>query len=405
MLVRLWMERLGSQFWIVPAFIATLIVATLPLLTSVRLAADWPVLEFILRDLSASGARSILTAIATAVMTVVGVLFSVTVVVLQQVSTQFSPRVIENFIRSRTSRIVFGVYIGTVVFCLLLVRQIPETVVDAKAQLPQLATATAIFLTIISFGLLIHYIHHIVQAIKSTTIIETIVDATLVALRKWEQLLSRVCSAEGAPEDTVARDARDTVVSAVKRGYIQGFNWTEIAKCLQGHPWRIEVLMRPGDYVQKGTPLLRIQTRHVGDGEIRDILSEVAVGKERTYAQDVRYGVRQLVDIALKALSPSVNDPTTAEEALSGIESILLVWSERNQMRDRMRFDEGIVLRADVDDEEMAHLALAEIVQAARELPRIHRRLLLIHERLRTAKGRPNLQAAIRTEIPGTSPA
>lgn len=400
MLKQLWIERLGSTFWLLPTLIAVGIVATLPFLTSIQLESDWPAINFALKDLSADGARAVLTAIATALMTVIGVLFSITIVVLQQVSTQYSPRVIENFIRSRTNQVVFGFYIATFIFCILLVRQIPDNI-DSLEDLPQIAVAAAILLAICCFALLIHYIHHILHSIKSTTIIDTLCEMTLKALTDWEDSLKKTCEKnESINTKSFEEEMPTTLVRSWRRGYVQAYDWTSVASLLKSHPWKIKALARPGDYVQKDTSLFSIHTSQTLNKKIlKRISTNIAIGTERTHVQDVRFGVRQLVDIALRALSPSLNDPTTAEEALNGIEAILLNWTKGHYAMHGLHFHNGVVTSIEVSDQELARLAVAQILVAAKEHPSIIERVKKMAKRLREANARPQLAATINLQI------
>lgn len=362
-------EKSRSAFWLVPAVISIGIVCLLPILTQVEAPSQWFVVTYLLSDLSAEGARAILTSIATSLMTVVGVLLSISVVVLQQASAQYSPRVIENFIQSRVSQSVFGFFIGSFVYSLLLVRKIPETLDQGK--LPQVATAFSVVLAIFCFAFLIKYINHIMNAIKSTTIIDAITRNSLDAMSSWESSLlenEKKLEAEPSTKDPLVHEF---ILYAPKAGYLQGIDWVRFAETLPD-PWRIELLTRPGEFIQRGVALMHIRSGEIQTEDRKNRLhSHIFIGHERTHSQDVRFGVRQLVDVALRALSPSLNDPTTAEEAMNGIESLVLAWSNRKIYGQPLKLDGGIVTGFEVSDQEFARLALEQILRSGKDFPSI----------------------------------
>jgi uncharacterized membrane protein len=373
---RSFFERLKTYFWLVPSVVIVLLVALL--YTLVQFEPGRPfnsvIASYIFRTYSADGARLILSAIAGTLMTVVGVLFSITIVVLQQVSSQYSPRVIQNFIRSTVSQLVLGLYVGTFIYCLLLLKQVPEEGGDANEALPHLAISAAIFLTIGCVALLIHYIHYVVHAIRSTNIVDTIRHETMSYL---EPLADENDGMECAPEASVAGLSVVTLIKSPASGYLQGYDLNEIPGALNQGVAAVMIRNKPGDYVLEDHVLAEVRTdQPLSDQSIKELKKTFRLGKSRTYSQDVSYGIRQLVDVALRGLSPGIHDPTTAIEALNAVGSILHFFLSREEFPSRICATPSCQLRVPrLKTEELLAVSFHQVIMAAREQPPVLQRI------------------------------
>lgn len=363
----LFVEKLKAHFWILPGSVAVALVLLLLWAQTVQVSnidSAWKVL--LLYDASSEGARLILSSIATAVMTVVGVLFSITIVVLQQVSSQYAPRVIHNFIRSTPSQLVLGFYIGTFTYCLLLLRQIRDDGASAQVQVPQLAMSFAILLAIFCLCLLIYYVHHITHSIQSTQIIAQITKESLGSIRNIVE-----DRREYAPTKSISKRAftHEVTLLVKERGYLQAIEWKSLKRKLGDHEWYVEVQRSPGSYLQKGTPLLRVYGRtDWSEKDHEKLLSRFAIGPSRTYAQDPEFGVRQLVDIGLRALSPGINDPSTALEALHGISAILLLYALEYPIQNRIQFEPNRTIQVpEITPERFVGLCFDQLLQFGKD--------------------------------------
>ena len=330
-----WKEILKSAFWFTPA--VTAVGLLLLLLLAETLEDSVPHDLPLWRGNTVEGTRLVLSSIATAVMTVVGVLFSVTIVVLQQVSQQYSPRVIENFIQSMFNQFVLGFYIGTFGFSMLLLRSLRER---GDGQIPVLAPFIAIMLAMVCLALLIYFLHHLAKAMKSNTILAGITHQAVATLADLQNDMKR----EGCQAPAVDDSALpfESTLRAGRSGYLQEVNWRKLQSILAGTRWQGELCVTPGDYLHQGARLLRIRTSSCLTAECEaNIRALFHIDLTRTHSQDVRFGVRQMVDMALRALSPGINDPTTAIEALNEIGTVLLHYTRHCDFSRPVVFPDG----------------------------------------------------------------
>ena len=311
-------EDLRSRFWLLPTLVTIVIVIAFPLV--LRIENPYfksHMANFLLAGYSPDAARLILSSISTALMTVIGVLFSITILVIQQASNQFSPRVTEIFIKARNSQLTLGFYVGTFVFCILLLRQIPSG--EQNVPIPQAAISLALFLTLCCIGLLVQYVHFIAHSIQSTSIIRAIVNDTVFYLTNFFAFISDQVK-ELSP---VPSYEHSWEVKCKTAGYFEKF-YPEKIDLLLGEGTHILISAEVGDYFQLGDTIAVINTNSpLSETKKQKLQKCFKIGSQRTHAQDFRFGTRQLVDIALRGLSPGINDPSTAIEALHGIETVL----------------------------------------------------------------------------------
>jgi uncharacterized membrane protein len=360
-------EAIKARFWIIPAIIVLLgiLLAMFVQFIPISLRLPQP-LSGIVFDASSENSRQILSAIATALMTVVGVLFSVVVVVLQQISAQYNPRVIEKFIRSGLSQAVLGTFIGTFVYCLLVLKQIPVDPRDST-DLPHLGINLGIIGAIGCMMLLINYIHYIVYSIRAGRVVNQIHDEAIRSLDSYLETLSENGKTMGSPE--LSRFKNTYEIYARKTGFLQEYNIRALKKKLKGEQFHCKFQVLPGDYIRPGARLATLQTAAPIEQELLQKLRVCfQVGEFRTHEQDVRLGVRQLADIALRALSPSLNDPTTATEALQASGSVLIHFLRHCDLPENLEFDDGSSLQLrSVGLKSLLALAFSECLSAAND--------------------------------------
>ncbi len=338
-------EKIRSAFWFLPTLITLLILS--PALATIRLGnSAVPLLGPFSGSEpgTAEGGRLILSSIATATMTVVGVLFSLTIVVLQQVSSQYSPRVVENFIRSKASQVVLGSFIGTFAYSLLVLRLLRGTSDPGSRSSHDLSVTVACLLSLYCLGLLIFYLHHLAKSIKSNLILNSIATETIQSL----QALYGDLDSAGKPATQRLRNFKvsQSMPASLKDGYVQSIRWEKMEELLEANkPWRGEVSVLPGDFVFRGQPLMSFSgEKALSESQINLLLSFFEIGASRTHTQDSRFGVRQIVDIALRALSPGINDPSTAVEAANELGRVLLYFTRHCRHSGEIKLDEGAEL-------------------------------------------------------------
>lgn len=273
---------------------------------------------------TADGARSILTVIAGSLVTVVAVAFSVTVIAIQQASAQYSPRLLRNFTRDRGNQVVLGTYIATFIYCLLVLREVRTGTPEAEPFIPTLSIFGAIVLALVSLGLLIYFIHHITDSLQVSYLLERIRSELDHEIQRRFPTTFGPSSADPPTAAQLLRHhARrrrkheHVVCSKREEGYLRRIDESALKSALADPVELAEIPVRIGEYVHRDTVLLRVWPRaplhHDFDEHVRNAFS---VDRGRSVLQDPLYGVQQLVDVGLKALSPSVHDPTTAIQVL-----------------------------------------------------------------------------------------
>lgn len=307
-----------SSYWFIPTImvLAAIIVA----ISTTTIDATIPDraarhLEWIYSGGSA-GARSILSTIAGSMITIAGVIFSITIVVLSLASTQFGPRLISNFMRDTGTQVVFGTFIAAFVYCLFVLRVVRSQ--ETGSFIPHISVTFAFLLALAGSAVLIYFIHHIAASIQADSIITSV-------YRDLEVIIDRVF-----PEENVefAQEADDKAVMealpadferlalqdrAKKSGYLQAIDLTGLEQTARKHDLILRVHVKPGDFVPQGAVLASIWPPANWTPELSGFLAGAFIlGRQRTQEQDVEYLLNQLVEIAVRALSPGINDPFTA---------------------------------------------------------------------------------------------
>lgn len=331
--LRIWWYEIQDRLWFIPA--AMTVGAAVLALALVRLdQALWSDGSLgrgvpFLFDGGAEGARGVLNAIASSVMTVTATIFSITIVALQLASNQFSPRLLRTFTGDRRVQFVLGVFIATFTYSLLVLRSIRVEAEDAPQFVPYIATTIAIGLALGTVGVLIYFIHYISQSMQVAVIVDRTVNAEQAAIDALYPT-----DDDPDPDEPVAW-ARPTeppaiVTSGNHSGYIQTIHRQQLRSCAEEAQLAIEVIQPIGEFVLPGSPVARVwPAESCTDDAISTIRGAFVLGVERTLHADVSLGIRQVTDVALKALSPGINDPSTAIICIDRLCQMLAVIANR----------------------------------------------------------------------------
>jgi uncharacterized membrane protein len=328
-LSQMW-TRLRASLWFVPGIMIIMSIALALALVEIdsRAGQDW--LDDYPRvfGLGADGARGMLTAIASSMLTVAALAFSLTLSAVSQASSQFTPRIFRNFMRDRANQFVLGYFVSVFAFCLLVLRTIRGA--DELKFVPSLAVVTGLLLAIGGILVLIFFIHHIAASLQITTIVDNITVETKRAIEKlFPEKLGDAATAEEKGEAREAFERKTwKTVPANRFGYVQNVDTDGLLKFATENEMLIRMRRGIGEYVGHGSALVEIASattdtptaREVDGDAINELFS---VGRFRTIEQDVGYGIRQLVDIALRALSPGLNDTTTAVNCIDNLGEIV----------------------------------------------------------------------------------
>ncbi|MBA3028629.1 MAG: DUF2254 domain-containing protein [Desulfobacteraceae bacterium] len=339
---QLWSD-LRSSFWFMPSMIVVLSIAiAVALIEADSVGSDqwlarWPRLF----GAQPEGARGMMSTIAGSMMTVVGVTFSMILVVLALASSQYTSRILRNFMRSRVMQVVLGIFAGIFTYCLIVLRAIRGG--DEGAFVPNLAVFFGFVLALGGVGTLMFFIHYIATSIQASSIIASVAEETIAAIdRLFPEKLGQG-SAEDDDDQTLRSIAvrKWCAVPAPQSGYVQSVNNEEILRLARDGKTIVLMEHGIGGFVVQNTTLASLALEDPPDQEtIAALQATFSITRHRTVEQDASFGIRQIVDVALKALSPGINDTTTAVMCVDYLTTILARIAPR-QIPSLRRYEDG----------------------------------------------------------------
>lgn len=323
----------------------------------------------------AAAARSVLSSIAAGVISMTSLTLSLTIVTLQLASSQFTPRALKNLLSDRTNQLVAGAFLGTVAYALLVLRSVREDDEQDTGFVPALSVTIGIGLALLALALLLVFVHHVGQIIK----VENIAAGIALSSLKAADRLYPEPYGEPAADSGPRRSAEPPgEVTSSRPGYVEAIALDHITAAFAGKAQRIEVLLAPGDFATPAQPVVLVwPSSALGARERKAVRRAFTVSSERDLRNDIGFGLRQLADIALRAVSTGINDPTTAVTCIGYITAVM----ERLATRElpgpeREAKEHGVRLRARVVPFE-AHLetGFLEICRSADD-PRVQEALV-----------------------------
>jgi len=336
---------------------------------------------------SQASGRDVLIAIAAAIITVVGVVFSITILALTLASQQFGPRMMRNFVRDVGNQVTLGVFVATFVYAVLVLGSI--TVYPHPGFVPHLSITAAEAMLLLDLAVLVYFIDHIAASIQLPEVIAGIardleaaidVEFPIAPTQQNAAPVSRATMFEspGSAELLATIESRGGVVLAAKSGYLQFVGYAQLAKIAKVLDATIRLDYRPGHFIVAGRPLAKVFPNGAAKQVERAIAKAHVTGPHRTLMQDPVFAIDQLVEIAIRALSPAVNDTFTALTCLDWISSGLNRMSGRDLTERIYRDDEGRIrlIGADLSYAKMVNRAFDKIRQAARGMPAVIIRML-----------------------------
>jgi uncharacterized membrane protein len=342
-------DRVRNSLWFVPAVMT---IAAIGLAIGSIMLDRWFIARgrmgemWFLFGVGADGVRGVLSSIAMSIITVTGVVFSVTVVALQLASTQFTPRVLRGFIEDRANQVVLGVFIATFTFSLVVLRTVHAGDERSAPFVPSVSTSIAMVLVLASIGFLIFFINHVAESIRVASVVERIVRDTCATIRRVYPALD---SAEPASRDAARAPTADgstdgaVCVLAARGGYVQRIDDAPMLRAARHGNATVRLDVRAGDFIIAGQRIATLWTGADANGEAiaRAVEEAFQVGPERTLQQDVQRGLIELVDIAVKALSPGINDPNTANLCIDRLGEVLVTFGARATPPVERRSEDG----------------------------------------------------------------
>ena len=324
------MDHLKTSFWFLPLVLMVIAIGfffgLIYLDGVVHFHSDQSFLKLITGGVES--ARIILSTIATGMLGVAGIVFSITLVALTLASSQFGPRILRNVMHDRINQVVLGAYLATYLYCLLVLRTVKS---DQPVEfVPNLSVLFAIVVVIINIFLLIIYIHHISVSIQA----DHVISAITASLNKQIKKLFPVMDGNETGQkgnDAAQKKFQDVeeikksflseeLLKARRSGYVQVVDYDQLMKIACEEDLLLVYMCKPGDFIVKSSSLIHIYGKKSIHTELlQKLLKSIILGNTRTPAQDHEFAVHQLVEIASRALSPGVNDPYTAITSIDNL--------------------------------------------------------------------------------------
>jgi uncharacterized membrane protein len=353
-------QKLRESYWFLPTVMTAVAVGLTQLTRMVDDRIEFDMIEgkWWIWSGGAEGARALLSTIAGSMITVAGVVFSVTIVALTLASQQYGPRLLRNFMRDRSNQVVLGTFISTFVYCLVVMRMVRG--VEDSEFVPYVSVTGGMVLALASVGVLIHFIHHVSSSIQAQTLITRVFDeleATIARLYPEKLGTNPHDESEAKAQVPPNMERESRRIGAGRSGYLEAVEAETLLEQAADADLIVALKVRPGDFVVCGdTVALAWPSARCDDDHAREILGAFILGEGRTQPQDAGFPAIQLVEVALRALSPSLNDPFTAINCIDWLGAALGDLAER-KIPSRYRLGEKGALRVIAEPSTLVQLA------------------------------------------------
>ena len=388
-------EHLRSSYWFIPSLmaVASIVLALLTVRLDERFRDDALRQQGWIYSGGSEGARAVLSTIAGSIITVAGTTFSITIAALSLASAQFGPRLLRNFMRDTGNQVVLGTFTSTFLYCLLVLRTVRG--LDENTYVPHISVTIGVALAVISLGVLIYFIHHIAESIQVGHLID-------VVSRELQAAVSRIFPAGMAETGTDEEPTllEGTVVTAAQDGYLQTVDEDALISVAEESNGVLQLLRRPGDYIVRGMPLL-VASVTIEEKYAHRARAAFTLGRVRTPHQDAVFAFLQLAEVAVRALSPGINDPFTAIMCIDRITSAMTQLAARS-LPQRVRRDASgrVCIIADpYTFEDLVEAGYRHIREAAQGHWQVCRHLRLQLEYVAAQACDARFRAAIRKEL------
>ncbi len=350
---KLWLD-LNSSLWFIPTIIVLASIALALLLIEADRTIDKDFIAGHPRffGVEPGGSRDMLAIVAGSMITVAGIVFSITIVALSLASTQYTPRILRNFMRDQVNQVVLGVFVGIFTYCIIVLRTIQGGNDEDRIFVPSIAVIVGVLLALVGIGFLIFFIHHIATSIQASSIVAAISEESYKVIDEMfpYSLGNNATEAERSEVEKQLTSHVWHAIPALSCGYVQNIDIGMLLKFTCERQLIVRMEHGVGEFVVSGTPLASVaqcvSTQHVDnrfdndDEIIKTLNATYSIDSFRTIDQDIAFGLRQIVDIVMKALSPAVNDTTTAVICVDYLTAILSRLAAR-RFPSRYRFVAG----------------------------------------------------------------
>jgi uncharacterized membrane protein len=398
---KLW-DSLHSSYWFIPMLMAIgAVILAFSMISLDRTGKAGPIeqLGWVYAG-GPDGARAVLSAVAGSMATVTATAFSITIVALQLAASNFGPRLLRNFMQDTGNQLVLGTFIATFIYCLLVLRSIHGE--DYNLFVPQLSITIGIVLAVTSIGVLIYFIHHASTIIQASHVITGVShDFNQAIDRLFPEEIGQDISEFQRPIGEIPKhfESEASTIQVTDAGYLQVIDDDTLMKLASQHELLIRLQTRPGQFLVKGQELVKVYPRERVDRSLADRIRKAFIlGRERTEQQDIEFPINQLVEIALRAISPAVNDPFTAIRCIDRLSAGLSSLAQR-QFPSPYRYDQAQHLRVIAQVmtfEQLIDQAFSPIRQYAQSDSAVTIRLLVAITRIAEANHFASYQFVLR---------
>ena len=334
--LKIWLA-VRSSLWFIPSIMAlsTVIFALAIIALDRRVDVYYKEVDWLIYGGSSDGARALLSTIGASMVSITGVTFSVTLVALALASSQFGPRLLRNFIKDKGNQFVLGTFISTFIYSLIVLLAVRSN--EGDYFVPRIAVGFSFIFSICSLGVLIYFIHHVSSSIQADNVVKKAYDELIDDIDDFmfhgkELKADDRISEEEAFEAIKGRPFYEFyLIGSSKAGFLQVvdysglFHWAESNDCI------IHVMVRAGEYVARSETIARLfLNRDLTRENVDEINNLFILGYQRTPDQDIEFSIRQIVEIAIRALSPGINDPHTAMACIQWLGSAITKMSYYN---------------------------------------------------------------------------
>lgn len=289
-------------------------------------------------SISTESQQTIISITSGSLMTLIGLTFSISMLILSTVSNQFGPRLLPNFLESRITQTTLGFFLGTFVFSLYCIYFKSNDVIRS------LQTFYVLFLTILCLIILIVFINKVVQSIQIDYILALVIEKTKSAISLNFPKKNKITELINEKYRLQAKEKK--IIYSECSGYVQGIDYNQIKKIAYDHHVQIFILIRAGDYVYKKSPILELYSDKSADYELLApsiMLACININHARLLNQDIEFGFEQVAEIAVRALSPGINDPYTARQSVFLLGELFLYIDQYDIEQDKLYYGKNIV--------------------------------------------------------------
>ncbi|NMH73802.1 DUF2254 domain-containing protein [Bacillus sp. RO2] len=320
-----WTLRARKEIWFVPSLyaLASLILTAIVIMVDIVFADSvqnyLPKIFFTNVDLS----TTILSSIATAILTMTTISFSTIMVVLTTYSSQFSPRTLQDFMTEKTTLRVLGVFVGSFIYSVLSLLFMKDWLDDQRV----LASGVGVILAVICVGYFVFFIHHVARSIQVSKLIERLMKEGLATVKK-KKLLYKAEKILFEKLDVSASSFQEKIELTPKAtGYVQVIDAEGLAAKAKEQGFQVVFNKRIGDFVTERSVIAMVYFTKDKPEDV-DLTAFIEVGEERTPLQDGEFALQKLAEVALRAISPGINDPNTANNCIRYMSRLLIDFGE-----------------------------------------------------------------------------